>query len=98
MPEHCQHPIHETLATQSLGFLSLESLSLADFIPRPHEDHPKPRNAMPQSAALNSVKSNTLGLLWWLSGKESDCQCRRPGLDPWSGRTPHATTTTEPLL
>ena len=73
MPEHCQHPIHETLATQSLGFLSLESLSFADFIPRPHEDHPKQRNPMPQSAALNSVKSNTLGLLWWLSGKESDC-------------------------
>ena len=23
------------------------------------------------------------GLLWWLSGKESPCQCRRHGFDPW---------------
>ena len=22
-------------------------------------------------------------LLWWLSGKESACQCRSPGFDPW---------------
>ena len=26
------------------------------------------------------------GLLWWLSGKESACQCRRHGLDPWVGK------------
>ena len=25
-----------------------------------------------------------LYLPWWLSGKESACQCRRPGFDPWS--------------
>ena len=24
----------------------------------------------------------------WLSGKESACQCRRPGLDPWVGKIP----------
>ena len=24
-----------------------------------------------------------LGLPWWLSGKESACQCKRPGFDPW---------------
>ena len=24
---------------------------------------------------------------WWLSGKESDCQCRRMGSVPWSGRS-----------
>ena len=24
-----------------------------------------------------------LYLPWWLSGKESACQCRRPGFDPW---------------
>ena len=28
------------------------------------------------------------GLLWWLSGKESACQCRRHGLDPWVGTIP----------
>ena len=40
-----------------------------------------------------------------LSGKESVCQCRRHGFNPWSQRIPHAmgqlslwTTTTEPVL
>ena len=28
------------------------------------------------------------GLPWWLSGKESTCQCRRRGFDPWSGEIP----------
>ena len=31
-----------------------------------------------------------MGLPWWLSGKESSCHCRRAGLDPWSGKIPHA--------
>ena len=35
------------------------------------------------------VKAN-LGLPWWLSGKESTCQCRRHWFDPWSGKIPHA--------
>ena len=26
------------------------------------------------------------GFPWWLSGKESTCQCRRHGFDPWSGK------------
>ena len=46
-----------------------------------------------------------LGVPWWLSGKESTCQCRRHGSDPWSGKITHATeqlspcaTTTEPVL
>ena len=30
------------------------------------------------------------GLPWWLSGKESDCQCRRHRFNPWSGKIPHA--------
>ena len=28
------------------------------------------------------------GLPQWLSGKESTCQCRRPGLSPWVGNIP----------
>ena len=28
------------------------------------------------------------GLPWWLSGKESTCQCRDMGLIPWLGRSP----------
>ena len=31
-----------------------------------------------------------MGLPWWLSGKESTCQCRRHGFCPWSGKIPHA--------
>ena len=27
-------------------------------------------------------------LPWWLSGKESTCQCRRCGFDPWVGKIP----------
>ena len=27
-------------------------------------------------------------LLSWCSGKESACQCRRPGFDPWAGKIP----------
>ena len=26
------------------------------------------------------------GLPWWLSGKESACQCRRRGFNPWVGQ------------
>ena len=28
------------------------------------------------------------GLLWWLSGKETTCQCRRHRFDPWVGKIP----------
>ena len=43
------------------------------------------------------------GLPWWLTGKESTCQCRERGFDPWT--VPHASewlspcaTTIEPVL
>ena len=29
-------------------------------------------------------------LPWWLSGKESACQCRRHRFNPWSRKIPHA--------
>ena len=29
-----------------------------------------------------------LGLLWWLSGKEPTCRCRRWGFHPWVGKIP----------
>ena len=50
------------------------------------------------------VKKST-GLLWWLSGKESVCQCRTHGFNSWSEKLPHAVEqlspcveTTEPVL
>ena len=30
----------------------------------------------------------SLGLHWWTSGKESVCQCRRQGFDPWVRKIP----------
>ena len=51
------------------------------------------------------AKKPNRGLPWWLSGKESACQYRRHGFDPWSWKIPHAakqlspcTTTIEPVL
>ena len=52
-----------------------------------------------------SLKVCLGGLPWWLSGKESACQCGRHGFNPWSRKIPHAmeqlslwAPTTEPAL
>ena len=44
---------------------------------------------------MDRIQNTTLGtdnedkrLPWWLSGKESACQCRRCGFAPWVGKTP----------
>ena len=34
----------------------------------------------------NTTDKSKWGLPWWLSGKESVCQCRRCGFDPWVGK------------
>ena len=39
---------------------------------------------------LNSSCCRSLGLPWWLSGKEPTCRCRRHGFDPGSRKMPHA--------
>ena len=36
------------------------------------------------------IKEEMAGFPWWLSGKESACQCRRHRFDPWSGKIPCA--------
>ena len=36
----------------------------------------------------NTTDKSKWGLPWWLSGKESVCQCRRCGFDPWVGKIP----------
>ena len=41
---------------------------------------------MPQ--ALKELLRIKAGATVWLSGKESTCQCRRCGLDPWVGKIP----------
>ena len=36
----------------------------------------------------NFYTSVGIRLCWWLGGKESACQCRRPGFDPWVRKIP----------
>ena len=53
---------------------------------------------------LNKDVKKKMDFPWWLSGKESSCQSRGQGFDPWSRKIPHAgghlspcTKTTEPM-
>ena len=64
-----------------------------------HEDNLEWRKAVD---FVTTEKRDT-GLPWWRSGKESACQFRGHGFEPWSGKIPHAAeqlsqcaTTTEP--
>ena len=80
-----------------------------------HKTGPQPRgHAAPGGAATlplrvkqtyDTPEEPLQGLPWWLSGKESACQCRRHSYDPWSRKIPHAAEqlslwaiTTEPVL
>ena len=40
----------------------------------------------------------SIGFPWWLKGKESACQCRRHGFNPWSGKFPHAVEQLSPQV
>ena len=42
----------------------------------------------PSGLGLVPLQKKTLGLPWWLNGKESACQCRRFGFSPWVGKIP----------
>ena len=39
---------------------------------------------------IHFLKVTAMGFPWWLSGKESTCQCRKHGFEPRSRRIPHA--------
>ena len=39
---------------------------------------------------VSEIKRSATRLPRWLRGKESACQHRRPGFDPWPGKIPHA--------
>ena len=43
-----------------------------------------------QGSTDSTLRTATLGFPWWLSGKESACQCRGCGFDPWSRTIPQA--------
>ena len=40
-----------------------------------------------QWTEINQQPKGQQGIPWWLSGKESTCQCRRCGFNPWVGKT-----------
>ena len=42
-------------------------------------------------------KKKLSALLWWLSGRESACQCRRHGFDPCSRKIPPCHRATTPM-
>ena len=44
-----------------------------------------------------NIKSIFWGLPWWLSGKESTCQFRECGFEPWSRKIPHGRGATKPV-
>ena len=54
-----------------------------------HTRRGSPRCPTRQSSPF-LLKTRGEGLPWWLSGKESACQCRRRGFHPWSGKIPRA--------
>ena len=60
-----------------------------DSLPQsPIEEH---INTLALELHQTPPKSKFRGVLpWWFSGKESACQCRRYGLNPWSRKIPHA--------
>ena len=61
--------------------------------------------SMPQNDSYTSIQElRKSGLPWWLSSKETTCQCRRHRFDSWSRKIPYAmeqlspcATTTEPV-
>jgi len=55
-----------------------------------------PLNSSSQASSFTGcgsldLKTSTLGLPRWLSGKEFTCQCRGHRVHPWVGKIPHAT-------
>ena len=97
-PRHCQPGTNasETVFPVSLSYslwvFSCESPTPTLPQPRPCPSQPRlhavgsPRVAVKLSHLVLSLWS--LELCWWLDGKESTCQCTRPGFDPWVRKIP----------
>ena len=80
-----------TLASQVTVILGTMTSPPCASVSHPH----------PQGDVVVKVRDNTCGgLPWWLSGKESACQCRRHRFDLYYGEIPEhlspCTTTPEP--
>ena len=46
---------------------------------------------------IECLKKDSVGLPWWLSGKEPTCQCWGCGFNPRSRKIPHVSQTTKPV-
>ena len=51
---------------------------------------PKVWKSSDTERCLEILERSVLGPSWWSTGKESTMQCKGHGLDPWSGKIPHA--------
>ena len=52
-----------------------------------------------QETIMNKVsplRKITFGHPWWLSSKQSACQCKRHRFESWSGKIPHVTEQLSP--
>ena len=48
----------------------------------------RPHQGLKKTDGELGVSTRVPGLSLWLSGKESTCQCRRHGSNPWVGKIP----------
>ena len=62
---------------------SHEQRRLAGYSPWGHKE-----SDMTEGLIHTHTHTHTDGLLWWLSGKESTCQCRRREFNPWVWKMP----------
>ena len=87
-----ESPAEELLSSGSLDFpywaLTKEQIGVGGDLTCPCSSTFKPYHSTPLNPA---------GLPWRLSGKESACQCRRHGFDPWSRKIPHAAVQLKPM-
>ena len=88
LPFHCSH----CLSTGGLGPqkpLSAASSKVCSGLAERCQNQPSTiREGKPDKVSFGVSAGKTQGLPWWLSGKESTCQCRRPGFDPWAKKIP----------
>ena len=78
-PYYCSSPT--SVSGSSLPQQDCIVFTLLFLKPDIHQTLPAHKNILEISITLK-------GLPWWLSGKESSCQCRRCGFDSWVGNIP----------
>ena len=79
---------HSSMSLPTLG----QSLNFKSQVPRLPLNRDNNRTCLTEFWRLlnqiSPIANIKHGLPWWLSGKESACQCRRCGFNPWVRRIP----------